>query len=147
MRQRSLSKVQDCEKNCTFITRKKMKRILLLGFIFCIAPIAVLYGQAREVASFHFSSILAPEIYGPRFIKGDRTVNYQLKSVILQNYSSTSHRGESYYMGTMTTQSYNQGKLGTFYFWDVQGNLRESKFFLDIAGKNKRGLKLVFPRR
>lgn len=73
--------------------------------------------------------------------------NFQPKSVILQNSGSTSHRGESYYMGTMTTQSYNQGKLGTFYYWDVQGNLRESKFFLDIAGKNKRGLKLVFPRR
>jgi hypothetical protein len=124
-----------------------MKRVLLLSFIFCVAPIAVLRCQSREVTPLRFSSILAPEIYGPRFIKGDRTVNFQLKSVILQNYSSTSHRGESYYMGTMTTQSYNQGKLGTFYFWDVQGNLRESKFFLDIAGKNKRGLKLVFPRR
>lgn len=124
-----------------------MKKLLLLGLVFSMAPITVLRCQSREVTPLRFSSILTPEIYGPRFIKGDRTVNYQLKSVILQNYSSTSHLGESYYMGTMTTQSYNQGKLGTLYFWDVQGNLRESKFFLDIAGKNKRGLKLVFPRR
>ncbi len=127
--------------------QKKMKRLILLGLAFCITPIAVLYSQGREVAPLRFSSILAPQIYGPGFIKGDRTVNYQPKSVILQNSSSATHRGESYYMGTMTTQSYNQGKLGTFYYWDVQGNLRESKFFLDIAGKNKRGLKLVFPRR
>jgi hypothetical protein len=108
---------------------------------------AVLYCQGREVTASRFSTILAPEIYGPRFIKGDRTLNYRPKSVALQNSSSPTHWGEQYYMGTMTTQSYNQGKLGTFYYWDVQGNLRESKFFLDIAGKNKRGLKLVFPRR
>jgi hypothetical protein len=112
-----------------------------------MAPITGLYSQSREAVPIRFSSMLAPEIYGPRFIKSDRTINYQPKSIILQNSSSITHRGESYYMGTMTTQSYNRGKLGTFYYWDVQGNLRESKFFLDIAGKNKRGLKLVFPRR
>jgi len=53
---------------------------------------------------------------------------------------------ESYWMGSVTSQSYNQGKIGRYYYWDVQGNLRESYLFLDIAGKNKRGLKLVFPR-
>ena len=55
-------------------------------------------------------------------------------------------QGESYWMGSITTQSYNQGKIGRFYYWDIQGNLRGSNLFLDIAGKNKRGLKLVFPR-
>lgn len=124
-----------------------MKQLLLLGLVLSITPITVLHCQSREVTPLRFSAVLAPEIYGPRFIKGDRMTIYQPKSVILQNSSSTTHRGESYYLGTMTTQSYNQGKLGTFYYWDVQGNLRESKFFLDIAGKNKRGLKLVFPRR
>ena len=61
--------------------------------------------------------------------------------------SSTTFKGENYWMDAMTTQSYNQGKLGTYYLWDVQGNLRESRMFLDIAGKNKRGLKLIFRRR
>ncbi len=55
--------------------------------------------------------------------------------------------GDSFWMGSMTTQSYNQGKIGRFYYWDIQGNLRGSLLFLDIAGKNKRGLKLVFPRQ
>jgi hypothetical protein len=59
---------------------------------------------------------------------------------------TTSMQGESYWMGSITTQSYNQGKIGRFYYWDIQGNLRGSNLFLDIAGKNKRGLKLVFPR-
>ena len=60
--------------------------------------------------------------------------------------NTTSLLGDSYWMGSVTTQSYNHGKVGRYYFWDVQGNLRGSHLFLDIAGKNKRGLKLVFPR-
>jgi len=55
-------------------------------------------------------------------------------------------QGDSYWMGSVTSQSYNQGKIGRFYYWDIQGNLRGSYLFFDIAGKNKRGLKLVFPK-
>ncbi len=56
-------------------------------------------------------------------------------------------RSTNYWTNAVTMQSYGKGKWGTFYYWDVQGNLREMKGFLDIAGKNKRGLKLVFPWR
>lgn len=55
-------------------------------------------------------------------------------------------QGDSYWMGSVTSQSYNHGKIGRYYYWDIQGNLRDSYLFFDIAGKNKRGLKLVFPR-
>ena len=54
--------------------------------------------------------------------------------------------GDPYWVGSVTQQSYNRGKIGRFYYWDLQGNLRDSFLFVDIAGKNKRGLKLVFPR-
>lgn len=60
--------------------------------------------------------------------------------------NTSSLLGDSYWIGSVTSQSYNQGKIGRYYYWDVQGNLRGSYLFLDIAGKNKRGLKLVFPR-
>lgn len=53
----------------------------------------------------------------------------------------------SYWLTRMTTQSFNEGKMGTNYFWDYQGNLRESRFFVEVGGKSKPGLKLVFPRR
>jgi len=53
----------------------------------------------------------------------------------------------SYWLTRMTTQSINEGKMGTNYFWDQQGNLRESRFFVEVGGKRKPGLKLVFPRR
>jgi hypothetical protein len=67
---------------------------------------------------------------------------------LTQNTTSFSDRRSSnYWTNSVTTQSYGQGKWGTLYYWDVQGNLRETKGFIDIAGKNKRGLKLVFPWR
>lgn len=53
----------------------------------------------------------------------------------------------SYWLTRTTTQSINEGKMGTNYFWDQQGNLRESRFFIEVGGKRKPGLKLVFPRR
>lgn len=60
--------------------------------------------------------------------------------------TTTALLGDDYWIGSITQQSYNQGKIGRYYYWDLQGNLRGSYLFLDIAGKNKRGLKLVFPR-
>ena len=61
--------------------------------------------------------------------------------------SFSDRRSSNYWTNSVTTQSYGEGKWGTLYYWDVQGNLRETKGFIDIAGKNKRGLKLVFPWR
>jgi hypothetical protein len=53
----------------------------------------------------------------------------------------------SYWLTSTTTQSIKEGKMGTNYFWDHQGNLRESRFFVEVGGKRKPGLKLIFPRR
>ena len=59
--------------------------------------------------------------------------------------TSANRTGMSYWTNTITSHSYGKGKFGTFYYWDVQGNLSEMQGFIDIAGKNKRGLKIVFP--
>jgi len=79
----------------------------------------------------------------------DELVNHQLTSPRLTQTipSAGDRRATSYWTSNVTTQSYGKGKWGTFYYWDVQGNLREMRGFVDIAGKNKRGLKLVFPWR
>ena len=66
---------------------------------------------------------------------------------LAQTTTYTGESGTTYWTGNITSQSYGKGKWGTFYYWDVQGNLRDMKGFIDIAGKNKRGLKLVFPWR
>ena len=86
--------------------------------------------------------------YPEKFYVGS-AYNRKLSSPLMtQSLPSGSDRtGTSYWTNNVTSQSYGQGKVGTFYYWDVQGNLREMKGFVDIAGKNKRGLKLVFPWR
>jgi hypothetical protein len=61
--------------------------------------------------------------------------------------NTSSFSGDSYWLGSVTTQSYNRGKIGRYYYWDMLGNLQGSHLFLDVAGKRKRGLKLVFPRQ
>lgn len=73
--------------------------------------------------------------------------HYQMASPKMTQSSTSAgnRRGNMYWASKVTTQSYGKGKWGTLYYWDVQGNLREMKGFIDIAGKNKRGLKLVFP--
>ena len=59
--------------------------------------------------------------------------------------SSSGNLGQSYWLGSTTTQSFNKGKFGTIYYYDMLGNMRYSRTFIDIAGKNKRGLKLLLP--
>ena len=54
--------------------------------------------------------------------------------------------GDPIWTGSVTAQSFNNGKFGRFYCWDAQGNLRNSYLFMDISGKKKRGLKLVFTK-
>jgi hypothetical protein len=76
----------------------------------------------------------------------DRDIYAASRPMLRPSVNTTSMLGDSFWMGSVTTQSYNRGKVGRYYYWDVQGNLRGSLLFVDIAGKHKRGLKLVFPR-
>jgi len=52
---------------------------------------------------------------------------------------------QAYWLSSTTTQSFNKGKFGTIYYYDLLGNMRGARTFIDIAGKNKRGLKLLLP--
>jgi hypothetical protein len=60
------------------------------------------------------------------------------------NFMSTP--GDPFWTGSVSAQSFNNGKFGRFYNWDAQGNLRSSCLFFDISPKGKRGLKLVFTK-
>ena len=54
--------------------------------------------------------------------------------------------GDASWTGSVSAQSFNNGKFGRFYCWDAQGNHRSSYLFLDISGKKHRGLKLVLAK-
>ena len=78
----------------------------------------------------------------------DPVQNYKLTAPIMLGASNFNSRIQNqFWAGTVTSMSFNKGKFGTYYYWDVQGNLRGTRGFIDISGKNKRGFKLVFPLR
>ncbi len=132
-----------------------MKGQAIILSVMCIAGLSATLASAQilstaqpkrtyEFRSSHQSSSRHWFLPG---LRPDRQSNFK-PAVAYQNLpvSSSTVVGESFWVGSITQQSYNKGKMGRYYYWDLQGNLRDSFFFLDIAGKNKRGLKLVFPR-
>ena len=74
----------------------------------------------------------------------DPQLNYRYPSPWLTNWAVFAG-GQSYWLSSTTTQSFNQGKFGTIYYYDQLGNMRYASPFIDIAGKNKRGLKILLP--
>lgn len=120
----------------------KMKYWLFAAFVNCLSLNAV--GQLKWEA---------PKVIEQVMTTTKSSYNYKINrlrptSPRLTTVTTPGNKlGGTYWTNNITTQSYRQEKWGTYYYWDVQGNLREMKGFIDIAGKNKRGLKLVFPWR
>ncbi len=98
--------------------------------------------ESQEVLSF------ANEKRTSYYLKADKQTKYTPSSPLLVNgLGGRENMSDQFWMGQVTTQSFNRGKFGTFYLWDLQGNLRQTQNFIDISGKKKRGWKLVLPRR
>jgi hypothetical protein len=82
-------------------------------------------------------------------IRPDPALTLKDQSPVLASSYNLNGRDQfhSSWISSVTSQSYGNGKFGTYYYWDVQGNLQGTRGFIDISGKNKRGLKLLFPWR
>jgi hypothetical protein len=113
----------------------------------------ILFAQYRNAPTpnQYFHSIICPgqqKTFIPNLVT-DPIQNSRQSSPMLTNFSTSDWRAQNnfFWTGTVTTMSFNKGKFGTLYYWDVQGNLRGTRGFIDISGKNKRGFKLVFPWR
>src|SRR5579859_1066391 len=122
-----------------------MKILLLLMVLVNIEAM----GQFRQSSMFQPYTFNQPIFAAPKktFIPGllaDPTRNYKNLSPLMVSSSSYDWRMQNnfFWTGTVTTLSFNKGKFGTYYYWDVQGNLRGMRGFIDISGKNRRGLKL-----
>lgn len=131
-----------------------MKYVLTYLLSILFAAVALAQSQNSSLTDFYSAELRSlndnpfqHKALWPKYFSADRQQQSQLSPIYALLNNNYTTRGGSYWMGSMTTQSYNKGKFGTYYLWDMQGNLRESRTFLDIAGKNKRGLKLVFRRR
>ncbi len=75
--------------------------------------------------------------------KADQMVTRRFSSPWLTSWPSAGPG--NYWLSTTMTQSFQQGKFGTIYYYDMQSNMRYARTFVDISGKNKRGLKLLLP--
>lgn len=79
-------------------------------------------------------------------LSADPGRNYRMVSPLMLASSGYNWQMQNnfFWTGNVTTMSFNKDKFGTYFYWDVQGNLRGTRGFIDISGKNKRGLKLTF---
>lgn len=77
---------------------------------------------------------------------GKPSVNLMHSTRPTMNLNALSTPGGQFWTGSVSAQSFQNGKFGRFYYWDGQGNLRSSSLFFDISGKGKRGPKLVLSK-
>jgi hypothetical protein len=126
---------------------KNMKNLFLIVMLIIQTEV---FSQFRSPGDSHY--VLAQPILTASkktVIPGllaDPSGNYRMSSPAMLTSSFNDWRMQSNFFWTanVTTMSYNKGKFGTYFYWDVQGNLRGTRGFIDISGRNKRGLKLTF---
>lgn len=128
-----------------------MKAIVIITLVFLAFKSSGQFRTEPIAQSFYYpTSILTKgeKTFMPG-VFSDPIQNYKSRSPVLMNYPIGDWRtfNHTFWSGTTTQMTFNKGKFGTIYYWDVQGNLRGSRGFIDISGKNKRGFKLVFPWR
>ena len=125
----------------------------LCWLLMCLlSPLICSFGQTRTVGeTFHFdnlteSAYLNNHEHAVLGLRSDPQTYHQYTSP-WSTFWPGSNNGISqpYWLGSTTTQSFNKGKFGTIYYYDMLGNMRNARTFIDIAGKNKRGLKLLLP--
>lgn len=127
----------------------------ILALTFLLAAWGDALAQFRERVNTTRYTFSEPILASSKrtFIPGltaDPTRQFQAVSPLMatsSSYDSHMPNNNFFWTGSVTTLSFNKGKFGTLYYWDVQGNLRGMRGFIDISGKNRRGLKLVFPWR
>ena len=102
----------------------------------------LIYSQAASISGY-FSNA-SHTIKLPQTILSN--FNYKITSPSSLPLNSSYSPGNPFSVGSVSAQSFNNGKFGRCYNWDAQGNLRSSYLFVDISGKKKRGLKLVFTK-
>lgn len=109
------------------------------------------YSQAQRVSEtipvksgqyFPISKYLNPESNLQKNKQSDEQITFRYSSPWFTYFPGGT---KSYWLGSTTTQSFNNGKFGTVYYYDQLGNFRYANTFIDITGKNKRGIKLMLP--
>lgn len=108
---------------------------------------------STDVVKGQFSAAQSSAILN-QFVDINKSINIPVVNVGLKykyvavppTHLNMSVPGDQFSTGSVSAQSFNNGKFGRFYCWDAQGNLRSSYLFVDISGKKKRGLKIALAK-
>jgi hypothetical protein len=126
-------------------------KLLLLFAVIHFSPLA--FGQFRDKPipiKYEFPAVVKPKSVSlsPFGLLADEPQVYRYSSPAMSWLPGDAfHSSTSFWIGNVSSQSYNNGRFGTYYYWDIQGNLQGTRGFLDLSGGKKRGMKLVFPWR
>lgn len=82
------------------------------------------------------------------------TLNYYLERQSFYQYHSPTaglqsrfNSSQSLWLGSTSTQYFSNGKMGAVHYYDINGNLRNSRNFVDIRGKGNRRIRLFLSSR
>jgi hypothetical protein len=123
--------------------------LFLLGFCVSLSAQSQ-FRQKTSLPSYQVSMPATPILKKLPFgLVEDAAQNIPFQSPTLTALpmADANHKFQMQWISSVSSLSFNNGKFGSYYYWDVSGNLIDTRGFIDIAGKKKRGLKLVFPWR
>ncbi len=128
-----------------------MRLLFSIGLIFLYSFGWSQFREHSQAIKYEMPTLVAAKPSPISFfgMHSDPTQTFKFQSPALSStYNlNTKDQSHSSWISSVTSQSYGNGKFGTYYYWDVQGNLQGTRGFIDISGKNKRGVKLLFPWR
>jgi hypothetical protein len=123
--------------------------ITLFTSVTCL-PACAQFRDTKKLPSYSLKMPEAPTLKKLPFgLREDaaQTVSYASPALYTLPAADAQHQFQTQWVSSVSSLSFNNGKFGSYYYWDIRGNLVDTRGFIDIAGRNKRGLKIVFPWR
>ena len=124
-----------------------MKRLLIVPMFLILSTVAAQFRVTAAIKKYELPVMPAKLITpSPLGLQPDEQGIYTYQSPSLTSLpASSQNQSQAFWINSVTSLTYNNGKFGTYYYWDLQGNLRGTRGFIDLSGKNKLGIKLLFP--
>lgn len=127
-----------------------MKIFTVLFFVISWDGAFAQFKPKHAIVKYEIPSVIEPKSSAPSAfgLLSDKPQTYNYQTPALTSIpGNTFNQSSSFWINNVSSQSYNNGRFGTYYYWDIQGNLRGTRGFIDLSGKNRRGVKLLFPWR